>query len=730
MKLLVKAALQLSRFLPWVLFALVCVFSPFVLAKSSSTGIINFVTPETGMHRISYEELGEQGVDLSGFEHRKFSLRSDGQQVGIRTKGQNKSQGRSKFFGPGGYIEFYSETLISRYTDKRVITLHYGAPRKQIRSVKNRLDKTQSTSENYIQSTQFEQNYQFDYLADSGDDPWHFGQTFIYKTGDTEGPSIDFELPGLVGATATIEVEVYGLRDTLIATNDHHIVANVNGAEVGNEQFDGFSLHTMRIENVPVSDTGNRFTLYGRSIADVPFDVIGLNKLTVHYPRGIGVNGDYLEGWITHKQVKASGLSGRNSSVYRRNHNGSVVKIKGVKKQSKAAEFSTGGVAGQYIVVGPQGFKKPAIRLINDDKDISSESAEYLIITHDAFKGAELSELVALRNEYAVKVVDVEQIYGQFGNHQPNALAIHDYIKFAATNLGTRFVVLIGSDTYDYKNHISESISFIPTNYRPTLGGSLDVQQTPTDALYGDIDGDSVPDIPVGRLSVRTKAELGLVVGKLKQYEDRTGYAGSILFAADKEDAGNSVSFTNDVTAMMDVMPEQWSSSISEQYLALPDVDGDQVAHDKTIAAINNGVLVTAYIGHSSQQVWGRTSPAMLTASEIPALANTGRPTLITQWGCWNAFFVDPGGNSMADVFLTSGTNGAATVLGASTLTTASGERKFGIELNKRMFAANITIGEAVIAAKKAFAARSPGNSGIILGYQIIGDPALKINPQ
>ena len=83
----------------------------------------------------------------------------------------------------------------------------------------------------------------------------------------------------------------------------------------------------------------------------------------------------------------------------------------------------------------------------------------------------------------------------------------------------------------------------------------------------------------------------------------------------------------------------------------------------------------------------------------------------------------------MADRFLVGGANGAVTVLGASTLTTAEGERALGIELNKRMYLKGKTIGEAVIEAKQAMALTNPGASDILLGWQILGDPALVVNP-
>jgi hypothetical protein len=271
-------------------------------------------------------------------------------------------------------------------------------------------------------------------------------------------------------------------------------------------------------------------------------------------------------------------------------------------------------------------------------------------------------------------------------------------------------------------------VSYIPTQYAETPGGQLFVRQTPSDASYGDLDDDGVPDIAVGRLSVRTKGELATIIEKIQDYQAREGYAGRILIAADKEDIGNGIQFSDDVDAMIAAIPNDWRGSIRADFKAIPDVDGDAAARAKILNAINAGVSVAAYIGHSSQQQWSRATPPLFKTSDIATLTNIDKPTLVTQWGCWNTYFVDPSGNSMADQFLVSD-NGAVTVLGASTLTTSEGERALGIELNKLMYLKGMPIGQAVVEAKQALALTDPDASDILLGWQIIGDPALVINP-
>lgn len=695
----------------------------------NDVSILTIKTAESGMYRVSHADLLAKGFDLSGLLHKRFALLNDGQPVSLRTKGQDAGNGPTSRFGPGGFIEFYAEAAQSLYNDQRAFTLVYDKRlREQMADDKARFNKNRAAVKEYTFADSIEEDRYYDYLSPSTTDPWHYGQliSFIPNAATT----VDFTVSGLVGTSANIDVEVYGIVDIPSDVNDHHVVASVNAVEVGDEQFDGNVAHTVSLSDVPVTEGANQFKLSLRPIAESPFDAVGLNRLLLSYQRTADMAGagGQLQGVFDGAQAEVSGLVGA-AEVYRVEADGAVSYIKRATSDNGVVQFAT-SIAGEYVVVDSGGFKPAEIEALPEFTPINTGDAEYLVLTHAEFLGAELDTLVQLRSaNYQVKVVDVAQIYAQYGNGLPDAAVLQAYINESVAQRGTRFVTIVGSDTYDYKNiGNTGSISFVPTRYVGTPGGQLYVRQTPSDAVYGDVDADGIPDIPVGRLSVRSKAELALVVEKIQDYQAREGYAGRILIAADKEDTGNGISFADDVDAMIAAIPNDWQGSIRADFKAIPDLDGDQVAHDKVIAAINAGVSVTGYIGHSSQTTWSRATPPLFRASDIAGLTNIDKPTLVTQWGCWNAYFVDPSGNNMADLFLVGGENGAVTVLGASTLTTSEGERALGIELNKRMYLEGKTIGEAVIEAKQAFALEHPNASDILLGWQIIGDPAIVIN--
>jgi len=102
---------------------------------------------------------------------------------------------------------------------------------------------------------------------------------------------------------------------------------------------------------------------------------------------------------------------------------------------------------------------------------------------------------------------------------------------------------------------------------------------------------------------------------------------------------------------------------------------------------------------------------------------------VVTQFGCWNSYFVDPKRESMAHYWLLRANQGAAAVLGASTLTDAVAEVLLAEELNKAMMEEGLPLGLALVKAKRALAEQYPADKvrDVIAGYLLLGDPGLKL---
>jgi len=194
--------------------------------------------------------------------------------------------------------------------------------------------------------------------------------------------------------------------------------------------------------------------------------------------------------------------------VYRLDH-GIPVRLTSVEVEASPngykASFAGLSEEHTYWVVSQDALLKGELRAAPEMHDITSGAANYLIISHSDFIN-DLTPLVQARQAqgYGVRVVDVEDIYTQFSYGIFDPQAIKDYIAFAAQNMGTQYVLLVGGDTYDYLDYLGKgSISFIPTLYTAT---DEIVQFAPADPLFADVNDDLVPYIALGRFPVRTSA--------------------------------------------------------------------------------------------------------------------------------------------------------------------------------------------------------------------------------
>ena len=139
-------------------------------------------------------------------------------------------------------------------------------------------------------------------------------------------------------------------------------------------------------------------------------------------------------------------------------------------------------------------------------------------------------------------------------------------------------------------------------------------------------------------------------------------------------------------------------------------------------------LALTSFFGHSGPSV--SSFEGLFDAIDAEELQNFALPTVVTQWGCWNTYYVSPRFDSMAHRLLLSGDNGAAAVFGATTLTESSSDRALGDLFTPLVTAPGVTLGEALTDAKQALALTDPGRLDVILGWTLLGDPALMIEPQ
>ncbi len=682
--------------------------------NGSSGGSIRLLVNQTGMYRVRFEDLVPYGLNPAGVPARRIALLNSGEPVPIFLRGN--------LFGPGSYFEFYGQAADSLYTDVNV----YQLVSDPARALRIGIDQTPIPAAEpqpfYIHTETFERENGYSFIAPGGD-PWY--DTLLMAYGSTFSQDFPFEIDNLAadGPAPILNVDLWGLTEWE-QNPDHHVQVVLNGVLLADDSFDALSVHQVTLSLPPglLQNGTNTLTLRVPFDLGVGWDMIYLNKFSVTHARDFVAQENRLAFQAGGEVMRVAGLTSRNGAVYRLNEAGiqrlRYVEVSNTGGGTWACRFAGSADRATYLVTADNSYLTPTYAAGQPYEDITSGSADYLIVSHPDFLNG-LLPLVQFHTQrgLSVKVVNVEDIYAQFsaGNFDPQA--IKTYLKHAITQMGVEYILLVGGDTYDYRDYLGlGSISFIPSLYGRT---EPYVDFAPLDPLYADADSNQLPDVAIGRFPVRNSAELATLIGKTLAYADKD-YAGTAILAADANEG--DISYTGFGEEVAAQLGPNWS--VTRAYLDDLGLAGARAA---LLDALNAGAAVTSFMGHSGPSSW--TFAGLFTAGDAAGLTNAGRPTVVMQWGCWNTYYVDPYNNTLAHQFLLAGDRGAAAVLGATTITNTRSDQALGLRALPRITTPGATLGQALQAAKVDLALTQAGLRDVLLGWTLLGDPALIVQP-
>ncbi|MCC6133349.1 MAG: hypothetical protein IT186_25745 [Acidobacteria bacterium] len=677
-----------------------------------------------GLYRVTYEALLAAGFDFGNVQADQLALLNKGVAVPIEVtplSNPGSVGGADKKFGPGSAIHFYGRAEKSLYTYDNVYTLLVDK-NSAARIVNDQTPPslTGVIPASYLETVTVERARNYDELTPMSD-PWYDTRMFTYT--NTVSADFPITLDAIASSSgATLSATYYGVT-SWPASPDHHMELRLNGQLVVDDFFDNRAIRNPSAQLPPglIRDGVNTLTAVLPGDSGVEWDMLHVKNYSITYPRKFIARNGRLVFESDARLLRVEGLPSSNVSVYRISR-GQVARLSGAQVQrsgnSFAVRFPGLPARSTYIVTTTEASLTPAFGVPSHSQGLTAGPAALLIISHPDFIN-DLGPLVSARQAegLSVKVVSVKDVFGQYSEGVVDPAAIKQYIAQAASRMGTRYVLLVGGDTYDYRNDLGQgAIGFIPTLYSRT--DDL-VAFAPVDSLFGDIDGDQVPDIAVGRFPVRSSAELEAVLQKTLAYGQKS-YGGTAVFASDAADP--STSFKAMSQGFISSMAAGW-----QVQQANIDDAGAAAARATLLSSLNSGVALVNFVGHSSDTRW--TYNALFDRSDAGSLRNSGRPAFVSQFGCWNTYFVSPFYDSLSHAFLLSGNQGAAAVMGATALTEIESDQLLGSYLVPRMTTPGVRVGDAVVHAKKSIAAQ--GGAGrfkdVVLGWVLLGDPTLVI---
>jgi hypothetical protein len=197
-------------------------------------------------------------------------------------------------------------------------------------------------------------------------------------------------------------------------------------------------------------------------------------------------------------------------------------------------EVEPAGATGTrtYLAAGSAALKTPAAVVKDRASNLASFSnaADWIMITNRSLgwdgSGTQqgwVNSLVSLRQSQGLRtaVVDIEDIFDEFGYGLVTAQAIKDFITYAYESWQSpapQYVLLVGDTSYDYKDNWNlGTVNYVPGHliYTTYLG------ETISDEWYVQVSGaDAVSDLSIGRLPANSVAQAEDMVTKIVAYEN------------------------------------------------------------------------------------------------------------------------------------------------------------------------------------------------------------------
>jgi len=696
---------------------------------------------KTGVYALSYDDFLALGLDISILDSRMIHMTHQGKPVPIIIVGEEDG-----VFGPGDVMFFYAQAAKTPYTRSNIYWLSLkldGGARLNFRAATPNANDPSLTT--FKQTVHLEDNKIYSDKWPKGVEKEHL---FWMNINGGEVKHISFNLPPPIQTSgdATIRVMMHGKTNDSRHNPDHHTKVLLNDVEISDEQWDG-QVEFLQEITTPQSNLHegeNTITLVSVKNPDVSADIVYLNWFEIEYTASTTA----VEDQLTFEAVgegatlfTIKGFTQPNVIVLDVTNPLEVVPLLGATvspdgeggHQVQYSDDLDGNKTFYAFTIGAENLLQPTAIEI-DVPMIRLESAcnqaDYFIIHHDSFNVDAFKNLVSARGLH-VMTVAISEIYDEFNHGLPDPQAIKDFLTYAYENYTQprpAYVALVGDANQDYLNDLGFGINYVPTQlFYTSEWGAL-----ATDNWFVSISGDDhLPDMFLGRIPVRTQAELDAVVNKLTLYPQTPldGWERNVLVVIDDNDRSNE-NFDEIATKLIDKHFVDYNAKLFDlnQYTGDTSKEQGLAAKPDLIQELNTGNLLTTYIGHGATSNWA--GELILQSRDVTSLNNTDKFTFVVALNCLNGRFAyykkDLFGeeNSLAEAFIKADNKGAIAVFAPTGLGYTFEHERLTDELFKRLFQDQETqLGPLTTAAK--ISARITRDS--VEMFTLFGDPSLSL---
>jgi hypothetical protein len=731
-----------------------------------------------GITAVSPADLNRAGIDPNTVDPRTFSLSSLGKAVAIQVTGEGDGR-----FDAGDRIYFFGQRfrgaeMDQKYTAERVYWLDTGgAPGPRIQAVAAQPKGDLTAPQDFAATVRAEEAREWwtlHTLETDTQDTWFWVRMLPpLGAGKVMTASLSFAVPDPApGKPAAFRLEENSRAGTPWLDPDHRTTVSFNGLPLLDRTWEGLHVRQVFSAALPAGlliDGLNTVNVGAWNLPGIAGDGddVYVNYWEVDYRRlfraaqgrldfkaeAVGIHEYEVAGWTTgdvwawdvtapdqprhllyrdlpHRLRLPLVMRGGSAGAATVNGAAAPVSIRFRTDDAPGARYwlqegATVQAPASVRLRPPTGLRAPA------------GGADAVIVTSAALRPA-AERLAAWHRAHGRRalVADIADVLDEFNEGVYHPKAIPAMLAWAKTGWAApapAYLTLVGDGHWNFLGYNTAVYPASPIHIPPYLAWVDPAQgEVPADALYGDLDGDAVPEVAVGRLAVNTLAEAHAVVDKIVTYDETTRAAAwqrRALFVADNADP-----LSGDYPVVSDEIVNGYLPSdlqVIKAYLpgnppTTPATPGEIAATRAAItAAIQDGVWMIQYTGHGSPLAWAHE--LIWQAADVANLSNGTRLPIIMTFNCLDGYFADPRISSLAEVMQRKVGGGAVALLSPSGLGWTVDQQRFRKVLMNVMFVQGVREAGAALTIAKRQYTQIYGPNYLVQTMMLYGDPAMRL---
>ncbi len=363
----------------------------------------------------------------------------------------------------------------------------------------------------------------------------------------------------------------------------------------------------------------------------------------------------------------------------------------------------------------------------------AAQPPDLLIITYPGFL-EQANHLAAFHEEndgMSVGTFTTDQIYNEFSSGTQDVMGIRNFVRYLWEKSGETkpaYLLLFGDASYDYLDRVENNTNFVPT-YESWESSNI-VNSIATDDYYGlkSFENESSPKVAVGRIPVKTTEGANVVLDKIEAYNSPSAlgnWKNQTMFIADDGDNNLHLKMADRLTGEADTNSPVFDQTkcYFDFYQLIQTEEGPRYPEVTTTIneKTNEGVFYVNYTGHGGTEQLG--AERVLSKDDLDEWNNMNNLPLWVLASGDVAHYDDPENTSIGEAIFLKKDGGAIALIGPDRAVFAHSNMIYNMAILLKFTDQSL---QGILRFGDLMIPQPLGNSND-MKFTLLGDPALKI---